>query len=89
MVTFAISALFTLVAIATALTLVDCWIRGRFVFEALQRESALLDAGFLPMTATADHRVRKRVRYDTLATPSRVPSPRPRQGVPRPTRDAA
>ncbi|MEO0690103.1 MAG: hypothetical protein AAFY51_07350 [Pseudomonadota bacterium] len=89
MVTLTLSALFALVAVATALTLVDCWIRGRFIFEALQQERALLDAGFVPMAAAGDHRPRKRVRYDALAVPSRVSAPRLNRASTGPARDAA
>lgn len=76
MLALAISALITLVALATAVTLADCWISGKFVFEGLREERALLDAGFVPMQASGDHRVRKPVGFQTLATPARLPAQR-------------
>ena len=69
-----------LTAEATLLALLDCWIRGRFVFDGLKQERALLDAGFVPMAPAAEPRLRESVRFDALATlgrtPSRVPSQR-------------
>lgn len=76
MITLALIALLGAVVIATGLTLVDSFIRGRYVFEALQEERALLDAGFVPMAAASEVRIRQPVRFDALATPSRIPSQR-------------
>jgi len=76
MITLALSALLAVVVVATGLTLVDCWIRGRYVFESLREERTLLDAGFVPMAQGGETRVRQPVRFDALATPVRVPSQR-------------
>lgn len=76
MITLALSALLAAVMIATVLTLIDNFVRGRYVFEALYEERALLDAGFVPMATASETRVRQPVRFDALATPSRLPSQR-------------
>ena len=76
MLTFALLALLLAVIVAAAATLVDCWIRGRFIFAALREERALLDAGYVPVTPNANPRMRKSVRYDALATPARASSRR-------------
>ena len=76
MITFALSALLAAVTIATVLTLIDNFVRGRLVFEALREERALLDAGFVPMATASETRVRQPVRFDALATPTRLPSQR-------------
>ncbi|MEL6487982.1 MAG: hypothetical protein AAFQ13_12665 [Pseudomonadota bacterium] len=76
MLALTISALLVVVALASALALADCWVRGRYVFEGLQHERALLDAGFVPVAQPVEQRVRQAVRFDTLATPPRVPGQR-------------
>jgi hypothetical protein len=80
LISITLAALVALTAVATALALLDSWIRGRFVFEGLKRESALLDAGFVPMARSGEQRLREPVRFDALAAfgraPTRVPSQR-------------
>jgi len=76
MLTLAIAALLMIVALASIATLIDCWIRGRYIFESLKNESDLLDAGFVPVIAPKEQRVRQQMRFDALATPSRLPSQR-------------
>lgn len=76
MIALALSALIAVVAVATSLTLVDCWIRGRYMLEALREERALLDAGFVMMAQPIDPRPRKPVRFDALTTAYRAPSQR-------------
>ena len=76
MLTLALVALLIAVIAATALALADCWIRGRYLFESLREERALLDAGFVPMAQRQETRVRQPVHFDTLATPARLPSQR-------------
>ena len=76
MLTLAISALITLIGLATVETLADCWISGKSVFEGLRKERALLDAGFVPMQGSGEHRVRKPVGFQALATPARLPAQR-------------
>ncbi len=65
MVEMVIAGLFALIAIASVMTLADCWVRGRFVFEQIERQQLLLDGGFVPMANAAQ--VRQRVRFETLA----------------------
>ena len=76
MLALTISALMVAVALASALALADCWMRGRYVFEGLKQERALLDSGFVPVAQPVEQRVRQAVRYDVLATPARLPAQR-------------
>ena len=76
MLALTISALLTVVALASALALADCWVRGRYVLESLKRERDLLDAGFVPVAQPVENRVRPAVRFAALATPARLPSQR-------------
>jgi len=71
-----IIGLFGIVIIASTLALIDCWIRGRYVFEGIQEERALLDAGFVPMAKAVETRQRQPVRFDALATPAVLPKDR-------------
>lgn len=74
MLALTIASLFTLAAFASLLTLVDCWIRGRYEFVRLGQERALIDAGFTPTPAALEQRVRQpAVRFEALATPARLP----------------
>lgn len=75
MLALGIVTLIAVIAVASALTLLDCWIRGRYVFESLKAERALLDAGFVPVVPPAQMRLRKPVAFETLAMPQR-PVPR-------------
>lgn len=74
MLVFAITTLLTLVGLGSAMTLADCWIRGRYTLESLQEERALLDAGFLPMPQPIEQRVRQSLRFEALAMPSHLTS---------------
>lgn len=76
MLELTIIALFAIIGIASTLALVDCWIRGRYIFERIQEEQSLLDAGFVPVSPVAEVRQRQAVRFDALATPSRLPKQR-------------
>ncbi len=66
MLVFAIATFFTLVCVASAIALADCWVRGRYTFEILREERALLEAGFVPMAQPAEQRVRQALRFDAL-----------------------
>ncbi len=57
-----LSALFTIVTVATALSLIDSWIRGRAAYVGLRREKALLDAGFVPQVEPGEVRLRRQRR---------------------------
>lgn len=70
-----LSALFTIVAVATVLSLVDSWVRGRSAYAALRREKALLDAGFVEQVEPCETRLR-RPRRPTLAGATRSHSRR-------------
>ena len=60
MIAVTLSVLFVVVSVATILSLMDSWIRGRSTFGALRREQALLDAGFVPQVEASDIRLRRR-----------------------------
>jgi hypothetical protein len=79
MLTLALSALMVLIALAVVATLIDCWISGAFVFAGLREERELLDAGFVPMAPSHQHRIRKPLDFSALAAPARVPSRLPAQ----------
>lgn len=70
MIATTLAALFTVVAIATVLSLIDSWIRGHAGLRALLREQRLLDAGFVPQVEPSDMRLRAPVRR-TLASATR------------------
>lgn len=53
-----VAALFTVVAIATMLSLVDSWIRGSSAYGVLRREQTLLEAGFVPQIEASETRMR-------------------------------
>lgn len=94
MLALTIAALLVMVTIASVITLADCWVRGRYVFEGLKREEALLDAGFLPMNRPVEQRPRPQMRFDALAMPGRIPgqrlaADRQRSRRPSPARGAA
>ena len=59
MIAMTLSTLFAIVAIATALSLIDSWIRGRSAYAGLRREQALLDAGFVPEIEPGEVRLRR------------------------------
>jgi len=76
----AITALLTVIALGSLAVLVDCWVRGRFLYEQLQHESALLDSGYLPMRAVkapSEQRLRRPLGFDALATCARKPALHP------------
>ena len=70
MIAMTLSALFTIVAAATVLSLIDSWIRGRSEYAALSHERALLAAGFVPEVEAQETRLR-RPRRTTLASAAR------------------
>jgi hypothetical protein len=76
MLMLTIIALLVLVGIASALTLVDSWVRGRHELERLAQERTLLDRGFVPMQPAGEVRIRQAVRYEALAVPARLPESR-------------
>ena len=58
MIAMTLAALITLVAIATGLSLLDSWIRGRSAYGVLRRERDLLKAGFVPQVDASEVRLR-------------------------------
>jgi hypothetical protein len=82
MIALTLATLFTVVAVATALSLLDSWLRGQVAFAMLNRERALARAGFVPMVEAEELRLRGPARFATAATrpfarrlPARQPVP--------------
>lgn len=71
MLFLAIMAFLALVGMVSLITLADCWVRGRYTLESLRKESALLEASFLPMARPKEQRLRQSLRFEALATPDR------------------
>ncbi len=73
-----LTALFAITAVATGLSLIDSWIRGRSAYGVLRREQALLDAGFVPQVEASEVRLRTQASQTrnasrrTLASMSRT-----------------
>ena len=63
MLAIVLVALFAVTAIATGLSLLDSWIRGRSALDVLRREHALLEAGFVPMVEAGEVRLRETVTH--------------------------
>lgn len=59
MIALAITALVAITALATALTLVDSWLRARHSLKTIRRERALLTAGFVPEVDHHETRLRR------------------------------
>lgn len=53
-----IATLISVIAIATVLTLADCWLRGVDAYGSLKRQTALAEAGFVPQVESQFVRVR-------------------------------
>ncbi|MBV7259657.1 hypothetical protein [Erythrobacter crassostreae] len=58
MIAATITILFSVIAIATAITLVDFWMRARSAYVSLKRQSALVNAGFVPQVEARIVRLR-------------------------------
>lgn len=58
MIAASITTLFLVVAIATAITLVDCWLRARSAYASLKRQNSLVEAGFVPQVEAQMVRLR-------------------------------
>ena len=94
MLALTIYALFAVVGIASVVTLIDCWVRARFVIGSIHREKALVEAGYtaLPELDLEEMRTRKvePMSFGAVAAfsrPSRQHSPLHRR--PRTISDAA
>lgn len=81
MLALTLASLFVVIAVATALALVDTWLRGRVAFANLSRERAWTRAGFVPMVEAEEVRLRSHARIAPAATrpfarrlPDRLPS---------------
>lgn len=85
MIALTLGGFFTIVTIATGLSLLDSWLRGRAGFRALIREKGLLDAGFVPQVQAQEVRLRTPPRRSLVAASRpyarRVPLPVIRQAV--------
>lgn len=67
MIAMTLTALFSVIAVATALSLLDSWLRGRADFQSLMREKGLLDAGFVPQVEAHEVRLRPQPRRSLAA----------------------
>lgn len=65
-----LTALISIIAIATGLSLLDSWLRGRADLRSLLREKRLLDAGFVVQVEAKEVRLRAPARR-TLAAATR------------------
>lgn len=65
-----LTALISIIAIATGLSLLDSWLRGRADLRSLLREKRLLDAGFVAQVEAKEVRLRAPARR-TLAAAAR------------------
>lgn len=70
MIALLLTSLFAIAAIATGLSLLDSWLRGRGAYRMLKRERALLKAGFVPQVHAHEVRLRPTQRR-TLAAATR------------------
>ena len=70
MIATLITALFAIAAVATGLSLIDSWLRGRGAYRVLRREQTLLKAGFVPQVHAHEVRLRQPARR-TLAAATR------------------
>jgi hypothetical protein len=68
MIALTLTTLFTVVTLASLLTLTDCWLRARLAFDVLGRERALVKAGFVPMVEAEELRLRSTPRFAPAAT---------------------
>ena len=67
MIALTLTLLFAIAAIATGLSLIDSWLRGRGLYCVLKREQALLDAGFVPQVSAQEVRLRRPARRTVAA----------------------
>ncbi|MEP3420157.1 MAG: hypothetical protein ABJN35_00330 [Erythrobacter sp.] len=70
LIALTLTCLFVITGIATALSLLDSWLRGSNAYTVLKREQALLNAGFLPQVGANEVRLRKPA-HRTLAAAKR------------------
>lgn len=71
MLAISIFALFAAIAVVSAVTLVDCWLKAQHAYTALSREWAALEQGFVPMVEAQDLRLRKGARRPACASIAR------------------
>jgi hypothetical protein len=88
MIALAIAALVITATIATALTLVDSWLRARHALAGLRRERALLAAGFVPQIEQRELRLRQSDARGARGSRPSLAMPQ-RRGPGLPLRDAA
>ena len=73
LIALTLTCLIAITAVATALSLLDSWLRGSNAYTVLKREQALLDAGFMPQVSASEARLRRPARR-TLAAAKRSQS---------------
>lgn len=70
MIALIATCLFIVASVATGLSLLDSWLRGKAAYRAVKREQALLRAGFVPQVHAHEVRLRRPARR-TLAAATR------------------
>lgn len=68
MLATSLTVLISVIAIATALTLLDCWLRARSAYASLKRQRALVKAGFVPQVEARIVRLRPAATRSLAAT---------------------
>lgn len=74
MLALALTILLTTISIATALALLDSWLRARTAFDVLKHERALVRAGFVPMADHSEMRLRSGPQGNASVATHRVRS---------------
>jgi len=68
MLALTLTCLIIVAAVATGLSLIDSWLRGRGAYRVLKREKALLKAGFVPQVHAHEMYRELRVRQTPRRT---------------------
>ncbi len=79
MLALTLTCLFAIATIATGLSLLDSWLRGRGAYIMLKRQQALLEAGFTPQLHAREVRLRQQPRKPARRTLAGVARPYTRQ----------
>ncbi|WP_390585369.1 hypothetical protein [Erythrobacter sp. MTPC3] len=90
MMTATLAVLVTVIAIASVLTLIDCVLRAQSAYGSLKRQSALVQAGFVPQVEAQTLRMRPSLQRPAAGATRPFAKRLPRRGsVPARLRGAA
>jgi uncharacterized membrane protein YedE/YeeE len=67
MLAITIFVLFAVIAVISAVTLVDCWLKAQHAYADLSREWALIEQGFGPVVEAQDLRLRQMAKRPAMA----------------------